>query len=64
MSIDGDGALAELHMIPLRARRMRLERTSRIDTEWLCATMEYISHRFNVTVVITPDELLAAHWRA
>jgi len=52
------GELISLRMIPLRVRRMRLERAARTDAEWLRATLEHISRRFQIRVVVGSDELL------
>ncbi|MEU6775000.1 CapA family protein [Streptomyces sp. NPDC046759] len=44
-SVDADtGCLTGLRMIPLQARRMRLEPAGDQDTAWLCATLDRISH--------------------
>jgi len=40
------GALIELRMVALQARRMRLEQTSPADTAWLRSTLERISRGF------------------
>ncbi|HEY5148321.1 MAG TPA: CapA family protein [Mycobacterium sp.] len=62
ISIDpGRGDLAALQMVPLRVRRMRLERAARTDAEWLRATIEHISRRFGTHVAAGSDDLLAAH---
>lgn len=52
------GALVSLRMIPLRVRRMRLERAPRADAEWLRATVEHTSRRFRTQVAARPDGLL------
>lgn len=39
------GALAGLRMVPMQARRMRLRRASRLDTEWLRDLMASLSDR-------------------
>ena len=57
------GVLAELRMLPLRVRRMRLERASKADTEWLRATAEHMSRRFEIEVVAISDGLLAVRPR-
>jgi poly-gamma-glutamate synthesis protein (capsule biosynthesis protein) len=50
-SIDrGTGALIALHMLPMRARRMRLEHASRDDAEWLRCTLEDASQRFGTRI--------------
>lgn len=62
ISLDpGRGELAALRMLPLRVRRMRLERASETDVQWLRATMEHISRRFDIGVVAVCDELLTVH---
>lgn len=52
------GELASLQMIPLRVRRMRLERPSRDEVEWLRATIAQASRRFGLRVVTRRDDLL------
>lgn len=47
-----------LRMIPLRVRRMRLERASRADADWLRETAEHTSRRFGISVAMRPDGLL------
>ncbi len=64
ISIDpGRDELASLRMLPLRVRRMRLERISQTDVEWLRATLEHISRRFEIDFVTAPDEQLAVRPR-
>ncbi len=64
ISIDpGSGELAALRMLPLRVRRMRLERVARTDAEWLRATIEHISRRFRTRVVAGSDDLLVVRPR-
>jgi poly-gamma-glutamate capsule biosynthesis protein CapA/YwtB (metallophosphatase superfamily) len=52
------GELVSLRLLPLRVRRMRLERASRADAEWLRATVEHVSRRFRIHVAARPDDLL------
>ena len=52
------GELISLRMIPLRVRRMQLERASQADAEWLRTTIEHTSHRFGIRVAARPDDLL------
>jgi poly-gamma-glutamate synthesis protein (capsule biosynthesis protein) len=52
------GELVSLRMIPLRVRRMRLERAARNEAEWLRGTIEHVSHRFGLRVVTRADDLL------
>jgi len=55
-SIEPDsGKLITLHMTPLRARRMRLDRASHQDAEWLRSTLERISRRFETRVDLDID---------
>ncbi|MGA5899180.1 CapA family protein [Streptomyces venetus] len=51
------GRLAGLRMVPLRARRLRLEPASRADRVWLCTTLDRISCGAGVT--LEPDGSLA-----
>ena len=57
-AVDPAGTLAWLRLIPLRVRRMRLERSSRDEAAWLCDTVAHISRRFDVAVSLRADELL------
>lgn len=52
------GELVSLRMIPMRVRRMRLERASRVDTEWLRTTMGQTGRCFGTRVAVGPDGLL------
>ncbi len=54
------GNLSDLRMMPMRMRRMRLERVPDDDAEWLRATVEQISSRFGTRVVATADGVLTA----
>jgi len=49
------GKLATLQMMPLRARRMRLERACHQDAEWLRSTLQHISGRFDTRVELDID---------
>jgi poly-gamma-glutamate capsule biosynthesis protein CapA/YwtB (metallophosphatase superfamily) len=53
-----DGELIWLRIVPLRVRRMRLERATQMDAEWLRTTMEHTSRRFGTRVAARPDGLL------
>jgi poly-gamma-glutamate synthesis protein (capsule biosynthesis protein) len=58
-SIDrASGALIVLHMVPMRACRMRLEHASRDDAEWLRCTLEDASQRFGTTIRAEADGTL------
>ncbi|HTY30954.1 CapA family protein [Mycobacterium sp.] len=52
------GEEVSLRMIPLRVRRMRLERASQADAEWLRKTIEHTSRRFGTRVAARSDDLL------
>jgi poly-gamma-glutamate synthesis protein (capsule biosynthesis protein) len=47
-----------LHMVPMRMRRMRLERAPDDDAEWLRVTVEQMSERFGTRVDRAADGLL------
>jgi poly-gamma-glutamate capsule biosynthesis protein CapA/YwtB (metallophosphatase superfamily) len=47
-------------MMPMRMRRMRLERVPDDDGEWLRSTVEQISSRFGTRVDAMPDGVLTA----
>lgn len=53
-----NGELVSLTMIPLRVRRMRLERASHDEAEWLRSTIEHASRRFGIRVVARADDFL------
>jgi poly-gamma-glutamate synthesis protein (capsule biosynthesis protein) len=48
----------ELQMVPMRVRRMRLERAPDEDAEWLRASVEEISERFGTRINNAPDGVL------
>jgi poly-gamma-glutamate capsule biosynthesis protein CapA/YwtB (metallophosphatase superfamily) len=52
------GELTELRMVPMRMRRMRLERAPDEDAEWLRTTVERISDRFGTRVGVAADGVL------
>jgi poly-gamma-glutamate capsule biosynthesis protein CapA/YwtB (metallophosphatase superfamily) len=52
------GELVSLQMIPLRVRRMRLERASQADAEWLRTTLERTSRKFGIHVAAGSNDLL------
>lgn len=56
----GTGRLCALRMVPLRARRMRLEPASDEDRRWLRATLDRVSP--GVRVALTGDGALAVGW--
>ena len=52
------GQLVSLRMIPLRVQRIRLERASQTDAEWLRKTIEHTSRRFGTRIAARSDDLL------
>ncbi len=54
----GTGALVSLRMVPLRARRMRLQHAPRADARWLAGVLSRVSHRFGPEVDLTADGTL------
>lgn len=54
------GGPAEVRMLPLRIRRMKLERAGPADTQWLKSTLGDISDRFGTRVGTGPGGLLTA----
>ncbi|MEU6658864.1 CapA family protein [Streptomyces sp. NPDC046821] len=68
VSVEADtGRLVDVRMVPLRARRMRLEHASPEDTEWLRAVLDRRSREFGTRVdggpdgTLTPRPLRAGH---
>ncbi len=49
------GALVGLRMVPLQARRFRLERASSDDAGWLQHTLDHISRPFGARVHLEPS---------
>ncbi|MGV9289120.1 CapA family protein [Streptomyces sp. NPDC003719] len=59
VSVQADtGRLADARMVPLKARRMRLEHASAEDTEWLRAVLDRHSRVFGTRVDDGPDGTL------
>jgi poly-gamma-glutamate capsule biosynthesis protein CapA/YwtB (metallophosphatase superfamily) len=54
----GTGALAGLRMVPVQARRMRLEPASRSDAEWLRGVLDRCSRGFGILIDLEPDGAL------
>ncbi|WP_227998004.1 CapA family protein [Nocardia australiensis] len=55
ISIEPDAM--QVRLIPLRIRRMRLESAAHSECQWLCQTIEHISHAFGTRVAPRPDGL-------
>ena len=56
--IDAGGELSVLRMVPMRVRRMRLERAAQQDAEWLRCTVEDASERFGTRIYGQADGAL------
>jgi len=54
-TLDGEGRLVELRMLPFRVRRMRLERAVPDDVRWLAQTLERISRHDGLGRVTVDD---------
>jgi poly-gamma-glutamate capsule biosynthesis protein CapA/YwtB (metallophosphatase superfamily) len=54
----GTGELVRLRMIPVRVRRMRLERASQEHTRWLAQILNTASEQFGCRVRLEPDMTL------
>lgn len=59
-SIDSQSG-SVLRMVPMRMRRMRLERAPDRDAEWLRATVAEMSRRFGTRVESAPDGVLTVN---
>ncbi len=58
--VDGEtGALADLRIMPMQARKMRLERASAEDCGWLGATLDRVSQDLGTRIVRRGDRELA-----
>jgi poly-gamma-glutamate capsule biosynthesis protein CapA/YwtB (metallophosphatase superfamily) len=58
-SVDGEsGSLTVLRMVPMRMRRMRLERAPTEDAEWLRASVMEMSRRFATHIDMSADGML------
>ena len=55
----GTGELAELRMVPMQARKMRLWFADERDRRWLAATIGRASRPFGTRVELAPDGVLA-----
>jgi poly-gamma-glutamate capsule biosynthesis protein CapA/YwtB (metallophosphatase superfamily) len=55
------GTLAHLRMVPTQVRRMRLQRVSGADCEWLRAVLDRVSRHFGTEPALDPDGVLVVH---
>ena len=58
-SFEPGRGLSMLRMVPMLARRMRLERAGQEDTEWLRSTVQHASERFGTRIDLQEDGTLA-----
>jgi poly-gamma-glutamate capsule biosynthesis protein CapA/YwtB (metallophosphatase superfamily) len=59
-----DGALRALRLVPMRIRRLRLERAADADAEWLRDRLDRVSAPFGCRVEAAGDGSLALRWGA
>jgi poly-gamma-glutamate synthesis protein (capsule biosynthesis protein) len=52
------GTLEALRMVPMQARKMRLQRANTADGEWLQLVLQRISRRFGTRISREPDDTL------
>ncbi|WP_433562408.1 CapA family protein [Nocardia sp. CA-151230] len=62
VSVEPGGQPTGIRMLPMRIRRMRLERASRADADWLSETLTHISRRFHTRIDHGADDLLEIRW--
>jgi poly-gamma-glutamate synthesis protein (capsule biosynthesis protein) len=60
--LDSEGKLLQLAMVPMRRRRLRLERAGTGDAEWLCRTMTLAGRELDTRVAVRPDGCLLLDW--
>ncbi|HET6652193.1 MAG TPA: CapA family protein [Nocardioides sp.] len=56
----GSHELVELRMVPLRARRLRLERATAAEVDWLRRALDRVSRAHDTVVLAGPDHSLVA----
>jgi poly-gamma-glutamate synthesis protein (capsule biosynthesis protein) len=54
----GNGELAGLRMVPMQARKLRLESAGEQGRRWLAATIDRVSRTFGTRVELAPDGVL------
>src|SRR5262249_51443180 len=57
------GRLAELSLVPLRARRFRLNRAVEADARWFGNLLSRLSVPFGTRVDVEADNRLTLHWQ-
>jgi poly-gamma-glutamate capsule biosynthesis protein CapA/YwtB (metallophosphatase superfamily) len=57
------GELADLRIVPMQARKMRLEHASGADSRWILAVLDRISRPFGTGVDLGRDGVITAHAR-
>lgn len=57
----GTGVLADLSIVPMQARKIRLEHASGADSRWIRALLDRISHPFGTRVDLDRDGLITAY---
>lgn len=61
LTLDRRHRLSRLSLVPLHRRGFCLHRASRSDAQWLCATLNRASARFNTALHLDREQVL--HWR-
>jgi poly-gamma-glutamate synthesis protein (capsule biosynthesis protein) len=62
--LGGDGRLLGLRMIPMRIRRMRLERATRNEATWLAQRLTAVSGYLGTRLELDADGSLTLRWRS
>jgi poly-gamma-glutamate synthesis protein (capsule biosynthesis protein) len=58
-----DGTLVSLEMVPLQIRKMRLNRVSRADAEWLASTLNREGEPLGTRIRLGTDDVLRLEWQ-
>jgi poly-gamma-glutamate synthesis protein (capsule biosynthesis protein) len=56
------GELTALQMTPMQIRKMRLNKTSKADSQWIRETLERVSTPLGTHVDLMPNGILALRW--
>ena len=53
------GRLLEVRLVPMQARRFRLNRVSKSDAQWLCSLLKDLGESFGAKVQLASDNSMA-----
>ena len=56
------GRLLEVRLVPMKARRFRLNRVSRADAQWLCNLLNELGKPFGAQAQLKHDNSVALRW--